>query len=607
MIQKIEISMPITDVVKAWLSEQDYNDQIETNLDERSSIVKVLLNVEGNRYQLIIEVDEQKHIVSIFLYSTDDITESKLAVAWQWANEINSTLVMGRIAVCADLPFQFRQSIDLESGTLSTNMISNVVNYAIHIFESNNEQIAFTSSSNSEIILEDLSDAYSWSQIDGHEKLKFWSDEIKISCHKESHKPYWDMIGKGMILVNGEPDYCSKILKTVAKHADINYAIVGGNDILNLPSIKELEKLAPLIIYLKPGRWKRCNKFESEQETPEESEQFTSFRNKLIGWMAEFSPKSPVIFITSTGDLNEYVDEKLMRVGAFDLFMSLPEKSIELCGREFIKDLGEDLCEHSLTTNYGKIGHLVCSYDDRKRDLTLLALKRIHHDKKRKLEYIDLVDTDLHDLIEEGLIQEKDHHKRLQTAYHEAGHSLMNILEYEGQNVPDYTSILPGASGFGGVSVVSHGYLYKVGDDDTETFIRLRRRIRVLLGGRAGEEVLVGPEKISSGASNDLEKATQYARNAFSFAGFAPAMDEPGQSESNLTVIYGDPTETEYAHIEKLTREFLAYEYKTVRDKLNQNKIILEDIAKCLIDDPILDQNELAKICKKHKITVVEH
>ena len=84
-------------------------------------------------------------------------------------------------------------------------------------------------------------------------------------------------------------------------------------------------------------------------------------------------------------------------------------------------------------------------------------------------------------------------------------------------------------------------------------------------------------------------------------------MDEPGQSESNLTVIYGDPTETEYAHIEKLTREFLAYEYKTVRDKLNQYKIVLEDIAKCLIDDPILDQNELAKICKKHKITVVEH
>ncbi len=60
--------MAITGVVQTWLDEQNYNDLIETNTDERSSIVKVLFNVEGNRYQLVVEADELKHVVSIFLY-----------------------------------------------------------------------------------------------------------------------------------------------------------------------------------------------------------------------------------------------------------------------------------------------------------------------------------------------------------------------------------------------------------------------------------------------------------------------------------------------------------------------------------------------------------
>jgi hypothetical protein len=81
-------------------------------------------------------------------------------------------------------------------------------------------------------------------------------------------------------------------------------------------------------------------------------------------------------------------------------------------------------------------------------------------------------------------------------------------------------------------------------------------------------------------------------------------MDKPEFSGSNLAVVYGKATDDEFGGVAALTREFLATEYQVVRDKLLANKSLLDEVAERLMWDPIVDQSELAEICKKHNVTV---
>ena len=593
--------MAITGVVQAWLDEQSYNDLIEPNTDERSSIVKVLFNVEGNRYQLVIEANELKHVVSIFLYSTDDISESQVPVAWQWANEINTTLLMGRLAVIEGLPFQYRQSIDVEDGSLSTKMISNVVDYAIQIFEGNKEQIDAICSSKHKMVIEELSDAYSWDQIEGHIKLKKWAENLKKSFNKKYESEEWSLVGRGVIIINEDPFYVAQVLKTVAMDSGFHLALFGKDDVIDLPPLEALKKNAPIIVHLESGRWKR-EKWDDDEETDEQTKQFSEFKEKLQNYFDNFSVSQPVIFVTSTNDLSKYISDDLKKHGLFDLYMSLPKKSFELIGQEFVRKIGKSICGESLLDSYGKIGHLVNSYDAEKEALAVLALRRRYYDNKKKLEYLDLVDADIHNLIEEGILQEKDHAVKLNTSYHEAGHALINILESEGANVPDYTSILPGASGFSGITVKSRGYMLQRSSE--WTFDDYRKNIRVCLAGRVAEEVLAGPETVSTGASSDLEMATNFCSDMFRFYGFSPKMTEPAGAESNLAVISDEMTTQHASHVMSLTREFLSQEYQVVRQKLFQNRKALDEIANLLMTDPIVDQDELVVICQKLQIKV---
>lgn len=450
---------------------------------------------------------------------------------------------------------------------------------------------------------EDLKNAYSWESIEGNANLKNWTLKLEQACKKKTSLDQWQMIGKAAIIVNADEGYCSQVFKTVAKQAKLNYIKVAKDDVLKTVKSHDFNKLSPAIVYLEPGRWQR-EKWDSDAETDKETESYKGFRVELGQLLGNFSPKNPVIYVTSTSNLEELIADNLKCKGVFDLHMSISKKSIDLIGKEFINQLNKKICGRSLTNAPRKIGHLINSYSEQKKELTALALKRLHHDLKRKIEYIDLIGINAHRLVVEGLSKEKNNQILLQTAYHEAGHALATILEYDGLNIPDYTSILPGTSGFSGITLESICY-YSQGFD-ASTYSNMRKSIRVALGGRIGEDILVGPENVSDGAGSDLKGATKQASNAFKFNGFAPEMGLPGNAESNLATIVGpDPTASEIAHVEKLTRKFLAQEYRLTRDKLMANKLALDDIANQLMIDLIVSQDQLINICKKHKIKVI--
>jgi len=109
----------------------------------------------------------------------------------------------------------------------------------------------------------------------------------------------------------------------------------------------------------------------------------------------------------------------------------------------------------------------------------------------------------------------------------------VSVIDSNGRNVPEYSSIVPFAD-CEGVVVDSFKYLLEAGDQ--MTYADMRHKVRIGLAGRAAEELEFGPERVSNGSRDDLKKVTLSAGSAFAFWGFAPSMEQEGQSGSNLSL-----------------------------------------------------------------------
>ena len=595
----------ITKVVKDWVDQNKWDDEVKVDQSKKTSTLKCTFNIKDESCTLYIEVDENLPSLTIYLYNSINVPEKYINDAISVVNQINGELDIGRMYVEVDGPFQYKHRLSSVDGKITTIFIENAVQDALRVYGNYQDKIHQSIRVNEKIATDPLDDCYEWRQIEGSNKLKKWANRLQHACSNKTTLAHWKIIGKALILVNDSYEYCQKVLRTVAKDAGLTYIVIPKDQVIDKVTEYDFSQHYPVLVYLEPGRWKR-DRWDSEEESEEESKKYSDFKAKLKSVLNDFSPEKPVIFVTSTSDLDGAISNEIKHKGLFDLFISLPKKPFELTGEDFIGDLGKEICGESISKSHGKVGHLVSSYSSRKRSLTVLALHRMHHDEGRKVEYLDLIDADLHSLVEEGKVKIGNKDDLLNTAYHEAGHALMAILEYEGHNVPDYISVIPGASGFAGITLQSLGFRAKI-DSSDKTYLNFRRDIRVSLGGRAGEEILVGPEKITNGASSDLISATNSARRAFQYWGFSPSMDAPGKSEANLSVISDPPTPSELQYIENMVRDFLSEEYKIVREKLKANKPLLDDVANHLMKDHIMDQDELGEICKKHGITVLKH
>jgi len=291
----------------------------------------------------------------------------------------------------------------------------------------------------------------------------------------------------------------------------------------------------------------------------------------------------------------------LRRVGGFDRFFALPAQSLEFLGEQFLGEVGHGHCGTSLMDSAAKTGKLLKSNfaEPEQQALAVLALQRLAVREDRLLEFTDLVHLSSHDLLEEDDDKRRKQEENRQIAYHEAGHAVLSILESDGGNIPDYTSIVPGASGFGGITVESYGYHLNKGEA-LSSYDDFCRQIRISLGGRAAEEIAYGAGQVGNGASGDLSSASSMAWDAFARWGFAPSQERPGQSGSNLQVILGKPYEAEYLRITALVRQFLEEEYRAVTELLQQHRPLLDLVTERLLWDPVVDQAEMAEMYQKY-------
>jgi cell division protease FtsH len=186
--------------------------------------------------------------------------------------------------------------------------------------------------------------------------------------------------------------------------------------------------------------------------------------------------------------------------------------------------------------------------------------------------------------------------EKLNTAYHEAGHAIV------GYSVPDHdpvykVTIIPRGRALGVTMYLPEEDRYSISKQ------RLESTISTLFGGRLAEEMTLGPERVTTGASNDIERATDIARNMVTKWGLSERLGPLTYSEDDGEVFLGRSV-TQHKQVSDVTVHTIDEEVRKIIDRnYARAKAILEDhedklhvMAKALMRYETIDQEQVKDI-----------
>lgn len=288
-----------------------------------------------------------------------------------------------------------------------------------------------------------------------------------------------------------------EFISAVGSEFDEKFVGVGAQRIRKLFS--DAKKKSPCIIFIDEidaiGSKRRHGNSSSDRQSI----------NQLLSEMDGFSTDDNVIIIAATNRLED-LDPALIRPGRFDSHFAVPLPT-NAADRKAIIDIYTKNKQFDETVNFDLLAKetLGCSPADIESIINEAAIIAVKNNNGI------ISKNDLDDAFYKQVMKghkKKDLERKKEevklTAYHEAGHALLGVLL--GQDVTNVT-IIPSTSGAGGVTFFNQEKLGMYSKEELEN------NIRVLYAGRCAEELLVGKDKITTGASNDIEKASQILKS----------------------------------------------------------------------------------------------
>lgn len=431
---------------------------------------------------------------------------------------------------------------------------------------------------------------YSFKDIAGNEEAKeSVKDLIDFLQYPEKYSAYGARMPKGVILY-GEPGTGKTLLaKAVAGEANVPFFAMSGSDFIQVyvgvgaSRIRQLFKKAKAcgkaVIFIDEIDAIGKSRNNSKSGGSDEKDQTL---NALLTEMSGFNEREGIIVIAATNRL-DMLDSALLRPGRFDrhVEITLPDVS----AREKIlnlhfenKPMGKiNLNEWAQKTAYfsgAKLESLV-------NEAAILACKdgskQVEEHHMDKAYSIVLAG---YEKVDRNYIKEKD--KKI-TAFHEVGHALTSLLVLPLEKISKVT-IIPSTKGAGGYTLsIPEDNMYQNKD-------YLLKRIMVLLGGRAAEEIILGKDYITTGAYNDLKNSTSIVTNIITKYGMGDSLGLLNYDElSNLS---GVGTEK----IVEECKNTINRLYEDVIKLLNKNINLLNTISNVLIEKETLYYDDIVSL-----------
>lgn len=425
----------------------------------------------------------------------------------------------------------------------------------------------------------------------GNEEAKeSLKDMVEFIKDPEVFNKYGARLPRGVLLYGSPGTGKTLLAKAMAGEAGVPIFAVSGSDFvqvyagLGASRIRELFKSAKShdksVIFIDEIDSLGKKRKGSNTSGSEEGDRTL---NALLAEMSGFKENQGIIVIAATNRI-DVLDEALLRPGRFDrqVEVQLPdvkarEKILELHSKNKPLSRDVDLRKLAVETIYfsgAKLENLL-------NESAMFAVKtkslEITNDHIERAYFKTLVGDEKKDRTSQN---KKDIEI---TAYHEAGHALVAKI-ISSKNRVTRVSIIPSTRGIGGFSLnIPEERAYQTKKD-------ILSSIKIALGGRVAEDIIYGKEEITTGASSDLEKATDMVLSMIGVYG----MDEE-IGLLNLNVLTSKNI-NQGNNIIMRSKEILENLYKETKDLLADNKDKLENLAGELIRKEVLLEDEINNI-----------
>jgi cell division protease FtsH len=466
-------------------------------------------------------------------------------------------------------------------------------------------QAAFAIGKSRAKLVADPDTGVTFQDVAGCDEAKFELQEVvHFLKDPQEYQKAGARIPKGVLLVGPPGTGKTLLARAVAGEAHVPFFLISGSDFVEMfvgvgaarvrDLFQQAKALAPCIIFIDEldaiGRQRGV----AIGAVNDEREQTL---NALLVEMDGFEPNLGVILLAAT-NRPEVLDRALLRPGRFD--RQIVVDAPDLDGREAIlkvhskdKRLDADVNLHQIAA--ATAGFSGADLANVLNEAALLAVRR---------RAIVIKQADLEEAIEKVIAGPERKSRRLgeeekrRVAYHELGHALVAAYSPHADPVHKISIVPRGRAAL--------GYTMQLPTEDQFLLTReeLVDRIRGLLGGRAAEEVVFG--NVSTGAQNDLERATSLARQMVAMYGMSQrvglatcAQRQPLYLNSPDTQIQRDCSEETAREIDEEVRKLLDQTYNEAKELLAAHRDQLDRLSEQLLKQESLDGQTFYRLIGK--------
>lgn len=416
-------------------------------------------------------------------------------------------------------------------------------------------------------------------------------------------------IPRGVLMVGPPGTGKTLLARAIAGEAKVPFFSISGSDFVEMfvgvgasrvrDMFAQAKKNAPCIIFIDEidavGRKRGVGMGGGHDEREQTL-------NQLLVEMDGFEGFEAVIIIAAT-NRPDVLDPALLRPGRFDrqVVVGLPD----VRGREQILNvhvkkvpLGKDV--DTATIARGTPGF---SGAELANLVNEAALNAARHNKRvvSMNEFEEAKDKLL--MGAERRSMAMNEHEKINTAYHEAGHAIVGKLVPE--HDPVYkVSIIPRGRALGVTMYLPEQ------DKVSQSRIGLLSNISTLFAGRIAEELMFGTDAVTTGASNDIERATQIARSMVTRWGFSKRLAPMQYEKDNEGSAYLGGSSTTMISMSDETAKIIDEEvteiinscYKKAQDLLEANKDILENMKDALLKYETIDADQIDDLMNRKEV-----
>lgn len=412
-------------------------------------------------------------------------------------------------------------------------------------------------------------------------------------------------IPRGVLMVGPPGTGKTLLAKAIAGEAGVPFFSISGSDFVEMfvgvgaarvrDMFTEAKKKAPCIIFIDEidavGRQRGGAGMGGGNEEREQT------LNQLLVEMDGFSGGEGIIVIAATNRA-DILDKALLRPGRFDRQVQVGLPDIK--GREQILKVHGDRVPLAADVNLNDLARGTPGFSGAElanliNEGALFAAR--NNQREVTMNNLDKArDKMIMGAEKRTMVMGRE--ELLMTAYHEAGHAIV------GRMVPEHdpvykVSIMPRGGALGITMFLPERDQYSASKD------KLESQIASLFGGRVAEEIIYGKNKVTTGASNDIMRATQLARNMVTKWGLSEKLGpmDYGDSEGGYMGPQAKPMSEKMAQtIDEEIRKVIDSNYQRAESILREHMEVLHNMAHALLDWETIDKFQIDELMQGHKI-----